>query len=88
MEHRVAMISIIAQETEGVEQLNALLHEYAPCIIGRMGIPYRQRGIHIISVAMDAPQDAINTLAGKLGKIEGISAKTAYSNLTFPALQK
>ena len=85
MEHRVAMISIIAQETEGVEQLNALLHEYAPYIIGRMGIPYRQRGIHIISVAMDAPQDAINTLAGKLGKIEGISAKTAYSNLTFPA---
>ena len=88
MEHRVAMISIIAQETEGVEQLNALLHEYAPYIIGRMGIPYRRRGIHIISVAMDAPQDAINTLAGKLGKIEGISAKTAYSNLTFPALQK
>ena len=85
MEHRVAMISIIAQETEGVEQLNALLHEYAPYIIGRMGIPYRQRGIHIISVAMDAPQD---TLAGKLGKIEGISAKTAYSNLTFPALQE
>lgn len=83
MEHRVAIISIIAQETEGVEQLNSLLHTFGQYIIGRMGIPYRQRGIHIISVAMDAPQDVINTLAGKIGKIPGISAKTAYSNLTF-----
>lgn len=84
MENRVAVISIIALDTTGVEQLNALLHEYGAYIIGRMGIPYRQRGINIISVAMDAPQDIINTLAGKIGTIDGISAKTAYSSVSFP----
>lgn len=85
MEYRVALLSIIAQNDASIAELNGLLHEYGSYIIGRMGIPYRVRGINIISIAIDAPQDIINTLAGKIGKIDGISAKTAYSNLTFPA---
>ena len=61
--------------------MNTLLHGYAPYIIGRMGIPHRQRGINLVSVALDAPQDAISALAGKLGNVEGLSVKTAYSNV-------
>ena len=64
-----------------MEQMNTLLHGYAPYIIGRMGIPHRQRGINLVSVALDAPQDAISALAGKLGNVEGLSVKTAYSNV-------
>ena len=83
METRVAVISIIVENPESVEVLNALLHEYGGYIIGRMGIPYRAkaRKISIISVAIDAPQDTISTLSGKIGKLPGISAKTAYSNV-------
>ena len=81
MEHRVAMISIIAQETEGVEQLNALLHEYAPYIIGRMGLPYPKRNVSLISIAMDAPGDVISALCGRLGNLSGITVKAAYSRL-------
>ena len=62
-----------------VEKLNQLLHEYGSYIIGRMGIPYRERKIHVISIAMDAPQDTINALTGKIGRLEGISAKAVYS---------
>ena len=80
MQTRVAVISIIVENQETVEELNALLHEYGEFIIGRMGIPYRQRGINIISVAIDASQDTIAALAGKIGNLEGVSAKTAYSN--------
>lgn len=83
METRVAVISIILENSDNTEQLNAVLHEYSKYILGRMGIPYRKRGINIISVAVDAPQDAINSLAGKIGRIDGVSAKTAYSNSTF-----
>ena len=79
--NRIAVIGIIVEETDSVECLNHLLHEYGSYIIGRMGIPYRQRNVNIISVAVDAPQDIINTLAGKLGKVEGISAKTTYSKM-------
>ena len=64
-----------------VERLNAVLHEYGEHIIGRMGIPYRKKGINIVSIALDAPQDTISALAGKLGNIEGLSVKTAYSNV-------
>lgn len=64
-----------------MEQLNAVLHEYGEHIIGRMGIPYRKKGINIVSIALDAPQDTISALAGKLGNIEGLSVKTAYSNV-------
>ena len=79
MDTRVAVISIIVENPEAIVTLNDLLHEAGNYIIGRMGIPYREKGINIISIAIDAPQDIINTLAGKLGKVEGISAKTTYS---------
>ena len=83
METRIAVISIIVENPESVETLNAYLHAYSPYIIGRMGIPYRTKSkkISIISVAIDAPQDTIATLSGKIGKLPGVSAKTAYSNV-------
>ena len=77
---RVAVIGIIVEDGRSVESLNDILHEYGPFIIGRMGIPYRERGINIISIAIDAPQDTISALAGKVGNLPGVSAKTAYSN--------
>ena len=80
METRIALIGIIIENTESVEQLNHLLHEYGTYIIGRMGIPYRERQVHIISVAIDAPQDVINALSGKIGRLNGISAKTVSWN--------
>lgn len=82
METRVAVIGIIVEKTQSVDELNTLLHEYAEYIIGRMGIPYREKGINIISIAVDAPQDIINTLSGMIGRIDGITAKAAYSNYT------
>lgn len=81
METRVALIGIIVENEASVAALNDLLHQYAPYIIGRMGVPYRARGVNIISVALDAPQDAIAALSGKLGRLEGVSAKTQYSNI-------
>jgi putative iron-only hydrogenase system regulator len=81
METRVAVLAIIVENTESVEELNRTLHEFGGFIIGRMGLPYREKGIHIVSVAIDAPQDKISALAGKVGKINGISVKTAYSNV-------
>ena len=82
MESRVAVISIIVEDWTAVETLNALLHEYGKYIIGRMGIPYRARNINIISVAIDAPQDTISALSGKIGALHGVSAKTALSCVT------
>ena len=76
MESRIAVISIIVENSDSVECLNRILHEYGIYIIGRMGIPYRQRGISIISVA---PLDIINALTGKIGRLAGVSAKTVYS---------
>ena len=81
METRIALIGIIVEDPQSVEQLNHLLHEYGKYIIGRMGIPYEKKGVNIISVAIDAPQDVINTLAGKIGRLKGIGAKTVYSNI-------
>jgi len=81
METRVAVISIIVEDPGSVEQLNALLHEQSEYIIGRMGIPYRRRGVSIISIAMDAPQNTIATLSGRIGKLRGVSVKTAYSGI-------
>ncbi|MCH5262253.1 MAG: iron-only hydrogenase system regulator [Lachnospiraceae bacterium] len=81
MDTRIALIGIIVENEECVEQLNKLLHEYGEYIIGRMGIPYRKKEINIISVAIDAPQDVINALSGKIGRLNGISAKTVYSNV-------
>ncbi len=81
METRVAVMGIIVETRESTEELNAILHDYGDYIIGRMGIPYKPKDIHIISIAIDAPQDVISALAGKLGNIEGVSVKTAYSNV-------
>ena len=81
MESRVAVISIIVEDRKATEQLNAILHDYGDYIIGRMGIPYRERNINVISVALDAPQDTIAALSGKIGAIDGVTAKTAYSNV-------
>ena len=81
METRVAVISIIVEDSESVEAVNHLLHQYGAYVIGRMGIPYREKGINIISIAIDAPQDVISTLSGKIGKLKGVSSKVAYSNV-------
>jgi putative iron-only hydrogenase system regulator len=82
METRVAVMSIIVENPESVEPLNNLLHEFGEWIIGRMGIPYRKRRVSIISIALDAPQNTISALAGKIGKLPGVSVKTAYSGIT------
>ena len=81
MQTRVAVMGIIVENTDSVEQLNHLLHEYGHYIIGRMGIPYRACRINIVSIAIDAPQDVISALSGKIGSLDGISVKTAYSNV-------
>jgi len=83
MESRVAVIGIVVENYESVEALNGILHEYGEYIIGRMGIPYRARKISVISVAVDAPQNVISALSGKVGKLPGVSAKTAFSNAIF-----
>ena len=81
METRVAVISIIVAREAAVERLNAILHDYSKYIIGRMGLPYRAKDVNIICVAVDAPNDAISALSGKLGSLAGVSVKTAYSNV-------
>lgn len=81
MDSRVAVMSIIVENGNSVEQINSLLHEYSEYIVGRMGLPYRKRSVNIISIAMDAPQDVISALSGKIGNLPGVSAKTAYSGI-------
>ena len=81
METRVAVISIIVTQSDRVEMLNDLLHEYSEYIIGRMGIPYKVKGISIISIAIDAPMDKINSLTGALGRLDGINAKVTYAKV-------
>ncbi len=80
METRIAVMGIIVENMDSVEKLNILLHDYRAYIIGRMGIPYKDKGISIVSIAVDAPQDVISTMSGKIGNIAGISVKTAYSS--------
>ena len=82
METRVAVISIIIENPESVQTMNEILHQYSEYIIGRMGIPYRAKSVNIISIAVDAPQDKISALSGKIGKLPGVTAKAAYSNVT------
>jgi len=82
MDTRVAIIGIIVENSNSIEKLNSILHDYRDYIIGRMGLPYREKQISIISIAIDAPQDIISALSGKLGKLPGVSAKTAYSKIT------
>ena len=81
MNNRVAVISIIVENEDAVNALNDLLHQYGQFIIGRLGLPYRQKRVNIICVAIDAPTDRINALTGALGRIEGINAKATYSNV-------
>ena len=81
METRVAVMSIIVENPDSVEQLNSFLHEFGEFIIGRMGIPYRKRMVSIISIALDAPQNSISSLAGKIRTLPGVSVKTAYSSI-------
>lgn len=81
MDTVVAVMSVIIEDNSMVEKFNQILHEYSEYIIGRMGIPYRQKNINIISIAIDAPQDIISALSGKAGKLNGISVKTAFSKV-------
>lgn len=81
METRVALIGIIVENPDAVERLNRLLHENSRYIVGRMGIPYRERRVSIISVVVDAPSDVISALSGRLGMLPGVSTKTVYSKL-------
>lgn len=79
MENRVAVLAIIVKDPASVAPLNDLLHQYGAHIIGRMGVPYRERGVNIISVAMDAPGNVISALSGKIGRLNGVTAKTVYA---------
>lgn len=81
METRVAIIGIILEKKDNVDKLNSILHDYSNRIIGRMGMPYSKRAINIITIIIDAPQDEINTLSGKIGKLSGITSKVMYSNV-------
>ncbi len=80
METRVAVMSIIVEDTSSVETLNNILHEFREFIIGRMGIPYHQKNINIISIALDAPQDVISALSGRVGNLEGVSVKVGVKS--------
>ncbi len=81
MNSRVALIGIVVENFDSVESLNSLLHDYSDYIIGRMGIPYKKRNVSVISVAVDADNDIISALSGKIGKLPGISSKTVYAKL-------
>ena len=81
MTTRVAVMSIIVEDSQSVQALNEILHENGAYIIGRMGIPYRAKGINIISIALDAPQDTISAMSGKIGRLKGVTAKATYSNI-------
>lgn len=80
MQARVAVMSIIVENNTEVERLNTILHNYGDYIIGRMGLPYKKRNISIISISVDAPQDIISAMSGKIGALDGVSVKTAYSS--------
>lgn len=79
MDRRIAILGIIVEDMDRVERVNELLHEYREYIVGRMGMPYRERGVSVISVVMDADTNMVSALSGKLGMIPGVSAKAVYS---------
>ena len=87
MSTRVAVIAIVVENHSSVEAINALLHDASTFILGRMGVPYRERGISLISVALDAPQDVISALSGRIGALPGVTAKTVYSNVITDTIQ-
>lgn len=79
MDTKLAVIAIIVENPDSVESLNHLLHEYSPYIVGRMGVPYRQKEVSVINVILDAPQNSISALSGKIGMLNGVTSKTLYS---------
>ncbi|MBQ9536917.1 MAG: iron-only hydrogenase system regulator [Desulfovibrionaceae bacterium] len=79
MEDRVAIIAILVSQKESVSTINEILHEYSEYIIGRLGLPYKQKNINIISIVLDAPQDKVSALAGKIGKLQGVTTQTLFS---------
>ncbi len=79
METRIAILGIIVENMDSVSEVNGLLHEYNKYIIGRMGMPYREKNVSVISIVMDAPNNVISTVSGKLGMLDGVSAKAVYS---------
>lgn len=81
MDNRLVLLGIVVEEPTAVEPLNNLLHEYRNYVVGRMGIPYRERNVSLISIVLDAPADAINTLSGKIGMLPGVTAKAVYAKL-------
>ena len=81
METRVAVISIIVENDGSTAELNGLLSGFSNYVIGRMGVPYKERGVRLISVAVDAPQDKIAALSGRIGALDGVSVKTAYARI-------
>jgi len=81
METRVAIIAIIVENPASVDRLNSILHDYAEAIVGRMGLPYRQKKVNIISIAVDAPQNTISAMSGKLGRLDGVAVKTVYASV-------
>lgn len=81
METRVAVLAIVVENLESVQDVNTILHSYGSYIIGRMGLPYKEKKLNLISIAIDAPQDVINTVSGKIGRLAGVSCKAAYSNI-------
>ena len=81
METRIAVLSIIVEDMERTGQINELIHEYSAYVVGRMGIPYREKGINIISLVLDAPQTEISTLSGRIGRLTGVTTKVAYAKV-------
>ncbi len=81
MEKRLAIVGIVVEKKDSIMKVNEILHEYAEHIIGRMGLPHRSGNVNLISVAVEAPQDVVSALSGKLGRLDGISTKTVYSNV-------
>lgn len=75
MEQKIALLAIIVSDITKVEQVNGLLHSFRDYVVGRMGIPYKEKNVNIISVALDAPQEVVNSLSGKLGMLDGVSSK-------------
>lgn len=81
MDTRVAILSVIVENTDSTEKLNSIIHEYSRFVVGRMGIPYHKRNINIISLVVDAPQNEISSLSGRIGRLAGVTAKAAYAKL-------
>ena len=81
MDTRSAVLSIIVEDMEKTAELNQIIHEFSEYVVGRMGIPYREKGVNIISLVLDAPQNAISTLSGRIGRLKGVTSKATYAKV-------